>query len=432
MATPQRATGANAKYRFQFETTPGVRATGNWIQGAFYEHGLSEAQPLIENPLLGQGRDPLAQDDGAIDVTGPIIVPVDERLIGYHLKGLLGPRQAAATVGARGYIHFNANPTNTDTITLNGATWTFVTSGATGNETNIGADLQATLTQLVTDLQGSADTNIDDATYSQNGDRLLIDHDTADASGNAYTLAQALTVAAKLSGATLAGGGLIEHTFHSGVATLPSMSKELQLTDLQASENPFIIHQKVRYNSMEIGRERAGSARATLNLIAQQEFQEQATAAGTPSTPTVDIFSQFQGIILVDGTLGGNIVGGGLTLSNNLDVVEALDNDGLIEDADPGQTSINLSFTARLSENALRIASRARSLVDVRYGFRNATNGAELEIRLHQIKLPQPSRQISGPGGIDVTYDGLGQQDQSLGRAVTVRLWNDQAAGTYA
>ena len=78
----------------------------------------------------------------------------------------------------------------------------FVASGAAGNQTNIQGTLEATLDQLFADLNGSADANIDDATYSRIGDRLVIEHDTADTSGNAYTLAQALTKTPKLSAAS--------------------------------------------------------------------------------------------------------------------------------------------------------------------------------------------------------------------------------------
>jgi flagellar hook protein FlgE len=55
-----------------------------------------------------------------------------------------------------GNITFTNNPTSGDSININGVDWTFVTSGATGNQTNIGISLDATLTQLVTDL--NADT----------------------------------------------------------------------------------------------------------------------------------------------------------------------------------------------------------------------------------------------------------------------------------
>ena len=67
-----------------------------------------------------------------------------------------GTGSGSAGTQAMGDITFSGNPTNTQTIILDGITWTFVTSGATGNQTNLGGSLAATLTQLATDLNASA------------------------------------------------------------------------------------------------------------------------------------------------------------------------------------------------------------------------------------------------------------------------------------
>ncbi len=66
------------------------------------------------------------------------------------IKANLNSAQAA--YNPTGNISFTNNPTAGDTISINGVTWTFVASGATGNQTNIGANLDATLTNLVADL----------------------------------------------------------------------------------------------------------------------------------------------------------------------------------------------------------------------------------------------------------------------------------------
>lgn len=109
----------------------------------------------------------------------------------------------AAAIKATGSILFGANPSAGHTIDLNGVSWEFVASGATGNQTNIAGTLALTLAQLVIDLNGSADTDIDDATYSEDDTSLLIEHDTAGTGGNAFTLAASN---ATVSAATLTGG----------------------------------------------------------------------------------------------------------------------------------------------------------------------------------------------------------------------------------
>lgn len=112
------------------------------------------------------------------------------------------------TAFATGAITFSTNPSNGDTITLNGVVWTFVTSGATGNQTNIGASLNATLNQLVTDLTASVNPSLTVASYSDtpagNATSLVISYNTPGVGGDSYTLAAS---AATPSGPTLTGGG---------------------------------------------------------------------------------------------------------------------------------------------------------------------------------------------------------------------------------
>lgn len=99
---------------------------------------------------------------------------------------------------ATGFAQFSANPALNDTLTLNGTVITF--AGAMR-----GATLTATLTNLITTLQNSSDTNLVAATYSLSGTQLNITSTAAGAAGNSYTLAKSST-AITLSGATLAGG----------------------------------------------------------------------------------------------------------------------------------------------------------------------------------------------------------------------------------
>ncbi len=106
---------------------------------------------------------------------------------------------------ATGTYTFVANPTNTQTIVLNGTTVTFVTSGATGNQVNLGADVAATLFNLETFLNATTDTNLVAATYNLNGSVLNITGAPAGVAGNLFTLA-AGTYGGTVSGPTLTGG----------------------------------------------------------------------------------------------------------------------------------------------------------------------------------------------------------------------------------
>lgn len=120
---------------------------------------------------------------------------------GSTLTGGSGSAGAAAT----GSYTFGANPTNGQTIIVNGITWTFVTSGATGAQTNIGGNTAATLTQLQLDLTASGNVNINIAHYSVTTTALNVVYATVGTAGNSFTLG-AGTYGATLSGAHLTGG----------------------------------------------------------------------------------------------------------------------------------------------------------------------------------------------------------------------------------
>jgi hypothetical protein len=56
----------------------------------FNRCNLGSEQGLIDDPVLGQGRDPLAPLQDVINDEGDIVVPVDPRYLGLWLTGLFG------------------------------------------------------------------------------------------------------------------------------------------------------------------------------------------------------------------------------------------------------------------------------------------------------------------------------------------------------
>lgn len=119
-----------------------------------------------------------------------------------------GKRNVWTPVGGRratGKITFANNPTANDTVTFNGVEITFVASGATGNQVNIGGDLDTTLDSLASFLNTSTDALLTVATYTKTGsnDEMTVTYDTYVTEGNEYTLAASSDTP---SGATLTGG----------------------------------------------------------------------------------------------------------------------------------------------------------------------------------------------------------------------------------
>ena len=85
-----RAYGSNATLLLKREIAYGQAASGDYIRIPFNRCTLGSEQGLIDDPVLGQGRDPYAPLQDAIMDEGEIVVPVDPRYIGLWLTGLLG------------------------------------------------------------------------------------------------------------------------------------------------------------------------------------------------------------------------------------------------------------------------------------------------------------------------------------------------------
>lgn len=108
-------------------------------------------------------------------------------------------RLTAAAYNAMGRIDFTDLPGNNSTITLNGKTITFKSSGAVAanHECNIGATVSATLVNLAGLagagsgglLNDSTDPLLTPATYTAWNSALTIEYDTTGSAGDAYTLA---------------------------------------------------------------------------------------------------------------------------------------------------------------------------------------------------------------------------------------------------
>jgi phage tail sheath gpL-like len=111
-----------------------------------------------------------------------------------------------AGVAASGTLTFTGQPTANQTVTIGGTVVTFVASGATGPQVNIGASATATVAALLAFLQGSTDANISKATYAASGTlAITVTYGLSGQVGNAFTLATTVT-GATVSGATLSGG----------------------------------------------------------------------------------------------------------------------------------------------------------------------------------------------------------------------------------
>jgi hypothetical protein len=96
------AQGSRAQMALAFESTYGVAPASGYFRVPFASTTLATTQPLLENELVGMGRDPLAPQRDAVTSGGAVVVPVDVRNIGYWLKGLMGH---PTTTGTTNRVH---------------------------------------------------------------------------------------------------------------------------------------------------------------------------------------------------------------------------------------------------------------------------------------------------------------------------------------
>lgn len=220
--------------------------------------------------------------------------------------------------------------------------------------------------------------------------------------------------------ATTEEDGVFTHSFESGRTSLPSYSLEFGLAEVPE----YIRFMGVRANSIAFNFARSGEAQATISLLAQGESAAKTSIAITPKVQTYTRFSQFQGFIKSNGQALANVTTAAITYSNNLEKIETIRSDGKVEAIDLGVASLSGSIAVRYGDNELMDKARAGTPVDLELGYQ-ISDTQKLIITCHEVFLPKPKRSISGPGGIECSYDFQGAKDQTLGKMVTVELIND-------
>jgi len=213
------------------------------------------------------------------------------------------------------------------------------------------------------------------------------------------------------------------HTFVSGNSGLPSLSLETGLPDIPA----YFLASGVMANSLQVKFARSGAADATLGLIAQGEVKRTTSADVTPTTLPITRFNQFQGSIKKNGQALGNVVAAQLTYSNNLARIETIRSDGKIEGADPTVASWTGNLEVRFADTELIDAATNNTPLELTFSYViDATKS--LTFIAHEVYLPKPKLSISGPGGIQATFDWQAAKNTVAGHMLTVQLVNDVVA----
>ena len=222
---------------------------------------------------------------------------------------------------------------------------------------------------------------------------------------------------------TTTGTGPYVHTFVSGVASLPSLAVEVGMSDIPT----YFMNSGVRVNSLQLSFARSGAAHATLNCIAQGEERAGSSGGGTPTTATLTRFNQFQGSIKKDGSALGNVTGAQLTYSNNLERIETIRSDGKIESADPTIAALTGNIAVRFADTTLIDAATDNTPLELEFAYTIDGDNA-LTFTAHEVYLPKPKLAVSGPGGVQATFDWQAAKATSPARMLTVVLKNGVAS----
>ena len=209
------------------------------------------------------------------------------------------------------------------------------------------------------------------------------------------------------------------HDFTSGAASLPSMSIETQMPDTPA----YAMGYGLKANQMKIQMQRRGLLNATFSLVGKGENAPKATAdAGTLATALVmSRFAQATGEIKRQGTKLGSIVSADFGFTNNLDKIETIQPDGEIEGADGGTAMATGSLVARF--DSLTLAQDATNQAPVALSWSWTLGSYSLELACPRVFLPRVKRPITGPGGVQATFNWQASGDGAP--ALTATLIND-------
>ena len=381
----QRAYGADATLRAVRETQYGGATTGPVRALDFKTADLSASIPLGDDPLLGRGRN--AQDPyrGLVTDEGQLEIPFDLQGTGWWMTALFGDPQTTSQAAA-GRITFADNPVPGDTLTLNGVAWTFVAGVASGDETEIGATLADTLAALASDLNAATDPAIAVASYTVEDDTaLVITHDATGPDGNAFTLDAS---AAQRATPTLTGGGY-RHVWRSGADSIPSFLIEIGHPKLTTPV--FFRHAGAVLEELSFQMGQEGPANATVSVVAQGEETAHATLDANPAAFALRRFSQGRGRIARAGSPLAGVTAGSLTVR--------FDGETLMAEAASGDP------------------------VALVYGFAMA-EGYGLTFTLPRVYLPKPKYSITGPAGVEASFDWRAAAD-ATGVMLEVALLND-------
>ncbi|PQO22055.1 hypothetical protein C2I36_15015 [Rhodobacteraceae bacterium WD3A24] len=307
-----RAQGARAQLALAFESTYGTAPASGFHKMPFASTTLGAEQPLIDNELLGFGRDPLAPIKDAVTADGDVVIPIDAETFWLWLKAAFG---APATTGT---------------------------------------------------------------------------------------------------------SAPFTHEFVSGDFDLPSMAIEVGMPEVPR----FAMYSGCMLDQLSFQMQRSGQLQATASLVAQGEDRETSSQAGTLTELDLKRFGNFNGSVKRDGSSLANLISAEVNYSNNLDRIETIRSDGKIDGADPSISALTGQIEVRFADETLVDQAAGGNSCELEFGF-TLGSGESFKLVAHEVYLPRPRVEVSGPQGVQATFDWQAALNSAEGVMCTATLTNN-------
>ncbi len=225
---------------------------------------------------------------------------------------------------------------------------------------------------------------------------------------------------AAFGGPITSGVGPYSHEFRSGSWTLPSMSIETGMPEVPR----FAMYSGCVLDQLSWQVQRSGLLTATARLVAQGEAIAATTGAGTPPELGLKRFGHFNGAISRNGSSLGNVVSAEITYANNLDRIETIRSDGKIDGADPSTAGLTGRIEVRFADSTLVTQAINGDPCEISFAY-VLPSGESFIFTVHAVYLPRPRIEISGPQGVQATFDWQAAKGDSPARMCTATLIND-------
>jgi len=221
---------------------------------------------------------------------------------------------------------------------------------------------------------------------------------------------------------TPSGTGPYTHVYTSGNWDLPSMSIELGLAKVPY----FPMFTGVKVQQLSWTMQRSGLLTASVGLMGQKETPNTVTGAGTPTPFTLQRFGHFNGAISRDASPLGNVVSAQITYQNNLDMIEVIRSDGAIGGLDASMATMSGQLVVRFDSQALLTQAINGTSCALSFAYTLA-GGQSLTVAVPRVFLPKPRIEVSGPQGVQATFDWQASQQANGDPMCTVTLVNGVA-----